>query len=59
VAKLEESVDDGGQTYALSTNHWIDGTVAPGIWRSRAVPARRHHAGGTYACADALLEKRV
>ena len=60
VAKLEESVDDGGQTYALSTNHWIDGTVAPQGFRD----LERFRLDGTtpvwtYACADALLEKRV
>ena len=60
VAKLEESVDDGGQTYALSTNHWIDGTVAPQGFRD----LEQFRLDGTtpvwtYACADALLEKRV
>ena len=60
VAKLEEDVDYGGGMYPLATNHWADGTVAPQGYRD----LERFHLDGTtpvwtYACADALLEKRV
>ena len=53
VAKLEEDVDYGGAMYPLATNHWADGTVAPGIPGSRALSPRRHHAG-----VDVRLRRR-
>jgi predicted glycogen debranching enzyme len=60
VAKADESVVYGGRTYALGTNRWADGTVAP----SGYLHLERFRLEGTtpvwtYACADALLEKRV
>ncbi|HVG77208.1 MAG TPA: amylo-alpha-1,6-glucosidase [Patescibacteria group bacterium] len=60
VAKLEEDVEYGGAGHALSTNRWADGTVAPHGYRD----LERFRLEGTtpvwtYACADALLEKRV
>jgi predicted glycogen debranching enzyme len=60
VAKLEEDVEYGGQRHALSTNRWRDGTVAPQGHRE----LERFRLDGTtpvwtYACADALLDKRV
>jgi predicted glycogen debranching enzyme len=60
VSGLDERVDYGGQTYALAANRWADGTVAPEGFRL----IERFHLDGTtpvwhYACADALIEKRV
>jgi len=60
VTKIEENVDSGGRTYALSTCRWAGGSVAPQGYRH----LERFHLDGTtpvwtYACADALVEKRV
>jgi len=60
VAGLEERVEYDGRTYALGTNRWADGTVAPEGHRL----IERFHLEGTtpvwhYACADALIEKRI
>src|SRR5206468_1672961 len=58
--KLEEVVSYGGATWELGANRWQSGSIAPKghrfIERFRleaAVPV------WAYACADALLEKRV
>ena len=58
--KVEEDVAYGGAGFALATNRWADGSVAPHGYRL----LERFHLDGTtpvwtYACADALLEKRV
>jgi predicted glycogen debranching enzyme len=58
--KVDEDVAYGGGAYALATNRWTDGTVAPHGYRL----LERFRLDGTtpvwtYACADALLEKRV
>jgi predicted glycogen debranching enzyme len=60
VTKLEEDVDYGGAAFALSTDRWADGTIAPTGHRL----LERFRLDGTtpvwtYACADALVEKRV
>jgi predicted glycogen debranching enzyme len=60
VAKLEEDAAYGGAGWALGANRWADGSVAPHGYRE----LERFHLDGTtpvwtYACADALLEKRV
>ncbi len=60
VTKMEEDVDYAGRAFALSTDRWADGSVAPQGHRH----LERFHLDGTtpvwtYACADALLEKRV
>ena len=60
VAKLEEIVSYGGERWELSANRWSGGTVAPA--GQRFVERFRLGHGApvwTYACADALLEKRV
>jgi len=59
-AKLEEDVSYAGGTWALGANRWADGTLAPQGFRD----LERFHLDGTtpvwaYACADALLERRV
>lgn len=60
VAKVEERVEYAGGTWPLAANRWADGTVAPHGYRhlerfrlDATTPV------WTYACADALLEKRV
>jgi len=60
VAKLEENVAYDGGTWALGANRWADGTLAPHGFRD----LERFRLDGTtpvwtYACGDALLEKRV
>ncbi len=60
LAKLDETVCYNQQRYELHTNRWIDGTVAPHGYRY----IEQFHLEGTtpvwrYACADALLEKRI
>jgi len=60
VAKFDETALYNGRGYPLYTNRWADGTVDPHGYRQiegfsleGAVPLWR------FACADALLEKRV
>jgi predicted glycogen debranching enzyme len=59
-AKLEEDVAYGAGTWALGANRWADGIVAPQGFRH----LERFRLDGTtpvwtYACGDALLEKRI
>ncbi|MGI9174044.1 MAG: amylo-alpha-1,6-glucosidase [Rhodothermales bacterium] len=60
VAKLEETLAYDGTSYALAANRWASGAVEPrGFYH-----LNRFHLDGTtpvwtYACADALLEKRI
>ena len=54
--KVDEDVEYGGRAYALATNRWADGSVAPHGYRL----LERFHLDGTtpvwtYACGDALL----
>jgi predicted glycogen debranching enzyme len=60
VSKVDEEVEYGGERYPLGANRWHDGTVAPEGYRL----LERFSLDGTmpvwsYACADALLEKRI
>ena len=60
VAKLDETARYGSEEFALFTNRWADGTVAPEGYRN----IERFHLEGTtpvwtFALADALLEKRI
>ncbi len=60
VTKLEEDVAYGGTAWSLGANRWADGSVAPHGYRD----LQRFRLDGTtpvwtYACADALLDKRV
>jgi predicted glycogen debranching enzyme len=59
-AKLEETLAYGGVTWELGANRWQSGAVAPE--GHRFIERFCLESGGpvwTYACADALLEKRV
>ncbi|ARV59797.1 glycogen debranching protein [Nostocales cyanobacterium HT-58-2] len=60
LTKLDETALYGNLAYALYTNHWASGTVEPHGYRylerfylEDTIPVWR------FACADALLEKRV
>ena len=58
--KLEEVVSYGGVTWELGANRWQSGCVAPE--GHRFIERFRLEAGvpiWSYACADAILEKRV
>jgi len=60
VAKLDETAEYDGRVYPLFTNRWADGNVEPRGWQH----IERFHLEGTspvwhFACADALIEKRV
>ncbi len=60
VAKVDESVESDGVMRPLFANRWADGTVDPRGYHD----LERFRLEGTtpvwtYACADALLEKRV
>src|SRR5262249_41897894 len=60
VAKLEEAARYADHNYPLSTNQWADGTLDPQGYRH----IEHFRLDGTtpvwtFACADALLEKRV
>ncbi len=59
-AKLDEALTYGGVTWELGANRWQSGTIAPE--GHRLIERFRLEAGApvwTYACADALIEKRV
>jgi predicted glycogen debranching enzyme len=60
VSKAEEDVDYDGRAWALSTNRWVSGAVAPQGFRE----IERFQLEGTtpvwtYAVGDALLDRRV
>jgi len=60
VAKVDDSAEYAGVTRPLFVNRWSDGTVEPHGYQAM----ERFRLEGTtpvwtYACADALLEKRV
>lgn len=60
VAKVEEIVAYLGETFELGTNRWASGAIAPE--GNRFLEAFRLEAMTpvwTFACADALIEKRV
>src|SRR5689334_8812661 len=60
LTKLDETALYGQYSYPLCTNRWTDGTVSPHGYQH----IERFFLDGTtpvwqFACADALLEKRV
>ncbi len=60
LTKLDETVTYNDADYPLSTNRWADGTIAPHGYKQ----LESFYLQGTipvwvYACADALIEKRV
>ncbi|MGD2207390.1 MAG: amylo-alpha-1,6-glucosidase [Anaerolineae bacterium] len=60
VAKFDETATYGGRAYPLFANRWRDGQLEPEGYHH----LERFHLEGTtpvwtFACADALLEKRV
>src|SRR5713101_2152927 len=60
VAKLEELAEYDGRTYALSANRWSGGAVDPqGFREIEAFRLEGTTPVWTFACADALLQKRI
>lgn len=60
LAKIDETACYAGQRYDLHANRWTDGSIAPHGYRH----IERFQLDGTipvwhFACADALLEKRI
>ena len=60
LSKLDETVDYDRVSYPLHTNRWADDTVAPNGYKN----IESFYLDGTtpvwvYACADALIEKRI
>ena len=60
LTKLEETVNYDGVDYPLYSNRWADGTIAPHGYQN----IESFSLDGTtpvwiYACADALVEKRI
>jgi len=60
VSKFDEIVRYDGQEYALGANRWADGSVSPSGYRLiERFRLRGTTPVWTFACADALIEKRV
>lgn len=60
VSHFNESVQYQAREYALSTSRWSDGTVSPQGYRHiESFCLEGTTPVWTYACADALLEKRI
>jgi predicted glycogen debranching enzyme len=60
VAKVDERIEYAGHTRPLSVNRWSDGVVEPsGHLDLEAFRLDGTTPVWTYACADALLEKRI
>jgi predicted glycogen debranching enzyme len=60
LVKLDESVQYAGVTYALGTNRWASGSVAPeGYKNLQSFELEGSVPVWTFACGDALLQKRV
>jgi predicted glycogen debranching enzyme len=60
LTKLDETAEIGGLAYPLHTNRWADGTVVPhGYLNIESFTLEGTIPVWRYACADALLEKRI
>ncbi|MEM9487976.1 MAG: glycogen debranching enzyme N-terminal domain-containing protein, partial [Myxococcota bacterium] len=60
VSKLEETLTYGAVSYELACNRWGDGTIAPrGFQLIESYVLDGSTPVWRYACADALLEKRI
>jgi predicted glycogen debranching enzyme len=60
LVKVEEQISYRGASWALSTNRWASGAVAPsGLLELEHFELEGSIPCWRYACADALLEKRV
>ncbi len=60
LTKLDETINYHDQIYQLTTNRWTDGTISPHGY----LYLENFHLEGTipvwtYACGDALIEKRI
>ena len=60
LVKIDETVTYQGNAYDLATNRWTSGTVSPQGYRNlQSFELQGSIPVWTYACADALIEKRV
>jgi len=60
VAKADDTVHYDGRSWPLFTNRWADGTVDPqGYRQAEGFRLEGTTPVWTYACADALIEKRI
>src|ERR1700756_737426 len=60
VSHLEESLEYDGEKFALSTSRWAGGVVAPAGFRNiESFRLEGTMPVWTFACGDALIEKRV
>ena len=60
VSKIDETVEYDGQSYQLGANRWSDGTIDPSGYRYiESFYLEGTTPVWTFACADALLEKRI
>ena len=60
VSKIDEVVEYDGQRYPLGANRWADGTIEPqGFVHIEGFRLEGTTPVWTFACADALLEKRI
>jgi predicted glycogen debranching enzyme len=60
VSKIDETVEYDGQNYQLGANRWSDGTIDPSGYRYiESFYLEGTTPVWTFACADALLEKRI
>jgi predicted glycogen debranching enzyme len=60
VSKIDEVVEYDGHSYPLGANRWADGTIEPpGIVHIERFRLEGTTPVWTFACADALLEKRI
>jgi predicted glycogen debranching enzyme len=60
LVKLDETVQYAGSSYELGCNRWASGTVSPfGHHRIQSFELERTVPSWRYACADALIDKRV
>ena len=60
VSKIDEVVEYDGQSYALGANRWAGGAIDPrGYLHIERFRLEGTMPVWTFACADALLEKRI
>ena len=60
LTKLDETAAYGGRSYPLFANRWASGVAnPPGFWHLERFRLEGTIPTWTFACADALLEKRV
>ena len=60
IPKIDETISYGGSDYELGVNRWADGTIAPaGHLNIESFSLEGTMPVWRYACADAVIEKRI